>query len=53
MKKYTKTDSGAKVLTPEAHQAAQETLKKQGHTSAAQMDDEQRQQFSDDVESAE
>lgn len=53
MRKFTKTDSGAKVLTPSAHKAVEKTLKKQGHTSAANLDDKQRQDFTDTVSSAE
>jgi hypothetical protein len=53
MRKFAVTDSGAKVLTPEAHKAAEKTLKKQGHTSAANLNDSQRQDFTDTVSSAE
>lgn len=53
MRKYTSTDSGAKVLTPDAHKNAQEALHKQGKTSAANLTPEERQKFSDDLKQAE
>lgn len=53
LRKFTKTDSGAKVLTPEAHKKAQESLHKQGKTSASSMTDAERQKFSDDLEQSE
>lgn len=53
MRKYTKTESGAQVLTPEAHKAAQESLRKQGKTSAADMTDKEREGFSHDVSQVE
>lgn len=45
MKKYTKTDEGAKVLSPDAHKSAQAALHKQGKTSASELTDAEREAF--------
>lgn len=51
MKKYTNTDEGAKVLSPDAHKKAQAALHKQGKTSASELTDEDKNTFSESLRS--
>ena len=53
MKKYTKTDGKAKVLSPDAHKSAQAALHKQGKTSADELTDTQLEKFSQDLRDSE
>jgi hypothetical protein len=49
MRKYTKTDEKAKVLSPDAHKSAQAALHKRGKTSAGELTDSEREKFSHDL----
>lgn len=51
--KYTKTEGAPKVFSPDAHKSAQETLHKQGKTSARDLTDEDREQFNESLHQAE
>lgn len=53
MRKYTKTDEKAKVLSPEAHKSAQAALHKQGKVSASELTDEDKGKFSESLRHAE
>lgn len=53
MKKYTKTDEKAKVLSPDAHKSAQAALHKQGKTSAGELTDEDKGKFSESLRQSE
>lgn len=53
MKKYAITEGTAKVLSPEAQQKAQETLHKQGKTSARDLTDSQREEFDSELRDTE
>lgn len=53
VKKYTKAEGTAKVLSPGAHQSAQAALHKQGKTSARDLSDADREQFDESLRQAE
>lgn len=51
--KYTKTEGDAKVLSPSAHKAASEQLRKQGKSSAKELSEQEREDFNLAVHSCE
>lgn len=54
MRKYTKVEGSAKVLSPDAHKSAQEALRKQGKTSATELlTDADREKFDTELRQAE
>lgn len=53
MKKFTKAEGPATVLSEKAHKAAQKSLHKQGHTSAQTLSDKEREEFAAELRQAE
>jgi hypothetical protein len=53
MRKYTKADEPAQILSPDAHKRAEKALHKQGHTSAHTLSDKEREEFADELRQAE
>ena len=49
--KYTKTEGDAKVLSPKAHEAASEQLRKQGKSSAKELSEQEREEFTSIMQS--
>ncbi len=50
MTRYTNSESKPEVLSPEQHDAAQDALNKMGKTSAADLSEEQRKDFTDSLD---
>jgi hypothetical protein len=50
MTRFTNTESSPEVLSPEQHVRAQDALKKMGKTSAQDLTEAQRRDFTDSLD---
>lgn len=50
LRKFTRTDESAQVLSPEAHKAVEVELKKLGKTSARELSDSELESLRDAVD---
>lgn len=53
MRKYTRSDEPAEVLSPETHDEIEVVLKKMGKTSARELNRSERKSVSDTVDHSE